>query len=132
MGFGKTGKFNIVNKTGTDLEHVRISHFMKGDEYIPDAELVVIPEFSKVADPKGPYTFKSISGKNDHWSVAFKNSDGCWMSKDLDASMSSDYEESEYMLIIDKTDFTFFAKKKKGGTKSKPADVTSIYNATKA
>ena len=54
MGFGKTWKFNFVNKTGTDLEHFCISHFMKGDEYIPDAELVVTPELSKVADPRGP------------------------------------------------------------------------------
>lgn len=132
MGFGKTIKFMVENRTGTDLKNVRISHFMKGDEYAKDAEVEVIVYFGKIADPEGPFSFKSISGKNDHWSVAFENTHGCWMSYDLDKSMSDKYREDGYRLIIEKEKFTFHAIDKKGDVSEKSTDVTTIYNATKS
>lgn len=131
MSFTGSGNFKIKNETNDDLTHIRVTHFLKGDNYAKDSELAIITELKKGSSSQEYYKFHSMGGKDDHWCVAFQNSKGCWQSYDLDKSMSDNYVSDGYLLIIDEDHFTFSAEKKKGGADTKSVKISTVYNVIK-
>ena len=131
MGFTGAGNFKIKNATGGEIQNVRVTHFMKGSDYIKDSELAIITKLANGASSEY-FTFHSIGGKNDHWCVAFQNSKGCWQSYDLDKSMNGDYVSDGYQLIIEADKFTFSATKKKGGTVTGNKKIKGVYDVIKS
>lgn len=131
MSFTGTGNFRIQNNSGADIENVRVTHFLKGDNHANDSELAIIEKLQKGAYSDF-FKFHSVGGKDDHWCVAFQNSKGCWHSYDLNKSMKSDYVSDGYLLIIEDDKLIFSAQKIKGGVEIKDKKITTVYDAIKS
>ncbi len=122
MTLDGSGEFKIINKLGRDISDIRLSHFIKGDDFARYAQVESITEL-KNNQSKGPFTFVSNNGKNDHWSIAFKDSNGCWSSFDLKWSMSKDYDPEKYKVVLD--DFGFWV-----GGEWKTSEVYLVHNTS--
>jgi hypothetical protein len=131
MSFTGKGRFKIINRTGTDIENVRVTHFLKGNDYIKDSELAIVEKLANEMS-SDLFTFQSLGGKSDHWCVAFQNNKGCWQSYDLDKSMSDKFIEDGYELIIEENKFIFSAKNIKKGVETKDKKITSVFEAIKS
>lgn len=129
MSFTGVGNFKVKNDSSLDIEHVRVTHFLKGSAQ--SSELAIIPKLQKGKSSEF-FQFHSEGGKNDHWCVAFQNSKGCWQSYDLDKSMSSDYVSDGYQLIITDDKFTFSAIKGKGGVVTADKKIKTVYETIKS
>jgi hypothetical protein len=132
MSFTGSGHFTIKNDTDGDIENVRVTHFLKGDNYAKDSELAIIEKLEKGHDSEKSYKFQSIGGKDDHWCVAFQNTKGCWQSHDLHKSMSNDFVSDGYKLIIENHTLIFSAKNKSGGMVTADKKITTVFDAIKS